>query len=302
MPVELVLWNTALCVFAIVNVAAWLSAKRRLQRRAAALPTEVLGTRRALLGLSAIYVAGCAFRSAFPMLDVQRICLHDTPFSRIVVGRGVATVAELAFVAQWALLLREAAGSDARPFVRQAALALLPLGVAAETASWLGVLTRDNLLHAIENSLWTLGAALIVVALVALLNGADERRRRAVAVGIAAIGVYLAFMVAVDVPMYLQRWQASGAAALPLAVGLDEVLRRCIRMPATAAWREDMPWLTLYFSAGVWLSIALVDAPPLAASRASRAWGARVQALACNSDRTGNGSARALRHRPLRRS
>jgi hypothetical protein len=302
MPFELVMWNTALFMFAIVNVAAWLWAKQRLQLRVAVLPAKVFATRSALLGLSAVYVAGCAFRSALPMLDVQRFCLHDSVLSRIAVGRGVATIAELAFVAQWALLLREAAGSEARPFVRQAALALLPLGVAAETASWLGVMTRDNLLHALENSLWTFGAALILVALVALLDGADERRRRTIGFGIAAVGVYLVFMVAVDVPMYLQRWHASGETVVPLAVGLGELLRRCTPMPVVAAWREDMPWLTLYFSAGVWLSIALVDAPPLGARRTCRARGVRAQALASNGDRIAYGTVRASRHRDSRRS
>jgi hypothetical protein len=302
MSFELTLWNTALVMFAIVNVAAWFCARRRLRRRAAQLPTKVLSARRAMLALSAVYVAGCAFRSAFPMLDVQRFCLHDSVFSRIAVGRGVATIAEIAFVAQWALLLREAGHSEGRPVVRQVALALLPLAFAAEAASWLGVMTRDNLLHALENSLWTLGAALVLVAAVALRDSADERRRLTVALGIVAVGAYLAFMVAVDVPMYLHRWQASGGTVLPLAVGLDEVLSRCTVTPVIAAWRADMPWLTLYFSVGVWLSIALVDAPPLGARRASRAWGPRVHALASNSDRIAYGIARASRHRVLRRS
>jgi hypothetical protein len=162
-------------------------------------------------------------------------------------------------------------------------------------------MTRNNLLHAIENSLWTFGAALVLVALVALRETADERRRWMIVAGIAAVGAYLAFMVAVDVPMYLQRWQGGGATVLPLAAGLDEVLRRCLPTPVIAAWREDMPWLTLYFSAGVWLSIALVDAPPLGARRAGRARGARVHALAANSERIAYGSMRASRHRALRR-
>lgn len=289
MPVELTVWNAALCAFAIINVAAWISARRRLQRRAAVLPPKVVATRRAMLGLSAIYVLGCAFRSALPMLDVQRICLHDTLLSRVAVGRGVATIAELAFVAQWALLLREAAEGQDKSIVAQAHRALLPLGVAAEIVSWLGVLTRNNLLHAIENSLWTLGAALVLVALAALLKGADARRRRMVAVVIVAVAGYLVFMVAVDVPMYLQRWHASGATALPLAIGMAEVLRRCVPTPLVAAWREDIPWLTLYFTAGVWLSIALVDAPSLGVHRASRARGARVPALASNGDRDASG-------------
>ena len=66
-----------------------------------------------MLLLSAVYVLGCGFRSVLPMVDVPRICLHDTWISRIVVGRSIATVAELAFVAQWALLMREAGGGAA---------------------------------------------------------------------------------------------------------------------------------------------------------------------------------------------
>ena len=41
MPFELVMWNTALFMFAIVNVAAWLWAKQRLQLRVAVLPAKV---------------------------------------------------------------------------------------------------------------------------------------------------------------------------------------------------------------------------------------------------------------------
>jgi hypothetical protein len=300
--VPLQLWHAALCAVAVVNVTAWFAAARRLQLHAAHLPPEVLAARRTVLRLSAVYVAGCAFRCALPMLDVQRICLSDTVLSRIAIGRSVATIAELAFVAQWALLLREASGREPRPFVRQAAIALLPLGVAAEIVSWLGVLMRDNLLHAIENSLWTLGAALILVSLAALLAGSDAWRRRMIAVGIAAVSGYLVFMVVVDVPMYLQRWSSGGEPVLPLAVGMAQVLGRCVPTPVFAAWREDIPWLTLYFSAGVWLSIALVDVPPLFGRRASRPRGARAPGRVSNSDRIAFGSARASRHRALRRS
>jgi hypothetical protein len=300
MPLEL--WHTVLCAFAVVNVAAWLWAARRLQRRAAHLPEEMLAVRRTVLYLSAVYVAGCAFRSALPMLDVQRICLDDTVLSRIAIGRSVATVAELAFVAQWALLLREAARNESRPLVRRASFALLPLGIAAEAVSWLGILTRNNLLHAVENSLWTLGAVLVLLALVALLAGAEGRRRRMIAAGIVVIGGYLAFMVTVDLPMYLQRWQASGEPALSVAVGLQQVFARCIPTTTLSAWRDDMPWLTLYFSAGVWLSIALVETPLLAGHRTGHASGVTAHALASNSDRAAYGSARAARHRAWRRS
>src|SRR5580693_7272457 len=54
--------------------------------------------------LCAAYVFGCAFRSFLPRADVQRICLFDTWLSSVVVGRSVATVAEICFAAQWAIM------------------------------------------------------------------------------------------------------------------------------------------------------------------------------------------------------
>jgi len=54
-----------------------------------------------MLLLCAAYVFGCAFRSFLPRADVQRICLFDTWLSSVVVGRTVATVAEICFAVQW---------------------------------------------------------------------------------------------------------------------------------------------------------------------------------------------------------
>jgi hypothetical protein len=51
--------------------------------------------------LCGAYVFGCAFRSFLPRADVQRICLFDTWLSSVIVGRSVATVAEVCFAAQW---------------------------------------------------------------------------------------------------------------------------------------------------------------------------------------------------------
>src|ERR1700743_3820576 len=56
-----------------------------------------------------VYVVWCAYRSVFPVFDVPRQCLVDSWLSSVLIGRFVATCAELCFVAQWALLLREAA-------------------------------------------------------------------------------------------------------------------------------------------------------------------------------------------------
>lgn len=219
-----------------------------------------------LLWLSAGYVLGCGFRSVFPMVDVPRMCLHDTVVSRIAVGRSVATIAELCFAAQWALLLREGAAVTGRPFARVMSYALLPLILAAEVFSWLAVLTSSYLLHAVENSLWTLGAALAVGAFAEVRAQLDDTGRRVLAAVIVGGGIYILFMVAVDVPMYLSRWQAdlaAGSQGLTVTEGWREILQRCTVVRDWAAWRQDVAWLSLYFSVAVWISIALAQVPPL---------------------------------------
>jgi hypothetical protein len=104
-----VLWWTCLCSAAVINIAAWVWAFGRLRRRRGRMEPWAFAVRERLAWLSAVYVLGCAFRSLLPMVDVPRICLADPAIARIAVGRSVATVAELCFAAQWALLVREAA-------------------------------------------------------------------------------------------------------------------------------------------------------------------------------------------------
>ena len=205
--------------------------------------------------LSAVYVLGCGFRSVLPMIDVPRLCLHDTWASYIVVARSIATVAELAFAVQWALLLREAGA-------RRASRAVVPLIAAAEILSWLATLTTNNLFHAAENSLWTLTVALALTFLASRWRLVGDRGKRAIAAAIACGAAYIAFMVTVDVPMYLARWQR-GQDYLSLGEGMREILERCIVTRDWAKWREDALWLTLYFTVAVWISIALPHLPGL---------------------------------------
>src|SRR5262245_25645197 len=102
-------WWFFLCIVGALNVAAWSISAAIVRNRQGALPTQTYLACRKQLVLSAIYVFGCAFRSAVPVFDVPRLCLFDVWFSSIIVGRTVATVAELSFVAQWALMLRQTA-------------------------------------------------------------------------------------------------------------------------------------------------------------------------------------------------
>jgi hypothetical protein len=261
---SLLAWWLALCAAALVNVLAWAWSARRLARGAARVPAEMLALRRRLLWLSAGYALGCAFRSIFPMVDAPRICLHDTWISRIVVGRTVATAAELCFAFQWALLLREAGA-------RTATLAgnlIVPIVALAEIFSWSAVLTSNYLLHAVENSLWALAAVLALTGFLWLRARAEGSVARFLEAASVSAAIYLAFIATVDVPMYLSRWRAAGGVTLPLEQGLRTLLERCVVEHDWGIWREDALWLTLYFTVGVWVSIALAHAPRLRPSGA----------------------------------
>src|ERR1700683_489995 len=100
-------WWSLLCAVGALNIAAWGVSAVALNRRQTVMSAEAYNARRWQLLLSAAYVFGCAFRSAFPVFDVPRLCVIDSWLSSVMVGRSIATIAELCFVSQWALMLRE---------------------------------------------------------------------------------------------------------------------------------------------------------------------------------------------------
>jgi hypothetical protein len=210
--------------------------------------------------LSGAYVGGCAFRSFLPVIDIPRLVLVDSRLSSVLVGRSIATVAELCFAAQWALVLHRAAVSSGTPAAQAIALAVVPLIVLAEAFSWYAVLTTGQRAHAAENSLWGLSAALVVVGVLTIGPQSAASLYPAVIAGGAA---YVAFIFVYDVPMYWARWradQASGHGYSSIAAGLADVRRRWLVSYRWEDWRNEVTWMSLYFTLGVWSSIWLVYA------------------------------------------
>ena len=213
-----------------------------------------------LLILAAGYVIGCAFRSVLPRADVQRICLFDTYLSSVLVGRSVATVAELCFAAQWAIVLY-ALGKVARSdTAKNIAKLVVPLIVLAECCSWFAVVTTDFLGNVLENSLWTVTFLLIGVALARLVTRFHGAVQAAIAAATAGIAGYVTFMASIDVPMYFSRWQAdvlSGKTYLGLTAGLHDLATRWVVTHDIGQWHDEIAWMTLYFSTAVWASLLL---------------------------------------------
>jgi hypothetical protein len=266
MSADIFMWWVFLCAVSVLNILAWALSAAVLDRRQGALSAEIYASRRLQLLLSAGYVFGCAFRSVVPVYDVPRFCLFDSWLSSVIVGRSVATFAELCFAMQWALLLREIARATGSVVGRTAAVVIVPLIAMAESCSWYSVLTTSNLGHVAEESIWGLCAALLVASLVAVWPNCKATLRPLLALWCAAGVAYVAFMFLVDVPMYWSRWVADetgGRVYLSLTQGVLDVSQRWVVSHDWNDWKNETVWMSLYFSVAVWFSIALIHAPVL---------------------------------------
>src|SRR5438876_10807200 len=252
-------WWGVLTLVSGVNIAVWFLLYRQLHEQPTGSPGSKSGIELMLL-LCAAYVFGCAFRSFLPRADVQRICLFDTWLSSVVVGRSVATVAEICFAAQWAIILHQLGAMTGADTTSNAAWLIVPLILVAECLSWHAVLTTNYLGNAIENSLWAVAFFIVGIGLCRLLPEFDGPVRVGLAVAIIGIVGYLAFLMTIDVPMYLTRWRtgtADGGKRLKPLEGLRDVSTRWVVTHDLAEWKDEIAWMSLYFSAAVWASLVL---------------------------------------------
>jgi len=252
-------WWGLLTVVSAANIAVWFVLYRQLHGQ----PTGGLGSASGIelmLILCAAYVFGCAFRSLLPRADVQRICLFDTWLSSVVVGRSVATVAEICFAAQWAIILHQLGSMTGADTTLNAAWVIVPLILIAECFSWYGVLTTNYLGNAIENSIWAVAFFVVGIGLYRLLPEFDGPVRVVLVITIIGIAGYLVFLMTIDVPMYLSRWRAEvadGGRLLRPLEGLRDASTRWVVTHDLAEWKDEIAWMSLYFSAAVWASLAL---------------------------------------------
>ena len=263
-------WWLALCSIAALNIAAWVVTARTVKGRRAGMSTDAYSACRMQLILSAAYVFGCAFRSSHPVFDVPRLVLFNSWLSSIMVGRSVATIAELCFAAQWALLLRETGRAMDSLVTQAAARLLVPLIVIAEVCSWYSVLTTSNLGHVAEESLWALSTMLFVASMIAVVPRCSASRRPIFLLWCLAGAAYVAYLLLVDVPMYWHRWitdEASGRTYLTLAQGVLDMSERRVVDLRWQDWKSEIAWMTLYFSVAVWISISLIHAALRGAKR-----------------------------------
>jgi len=250
-------WWGVLTFVSALNITAWFLLYRQLLERPAASLASTSGI---MLILCAGYVFGCAFRSFLPRADVQRICLFDTWLSSVVLGRTIATVAEVCFAVQWAIILHQLGKMSGTEITLTAVWLIVPLILIAECFSWYAVLTTNFLGNAIENSIWAGAFFLVAIDLGRLLPEFDGPIFVVLVFAIVGIAGYLTFLMNIDVPMYLSRWRAqvaNGSKLLSPLEGLRDVRTRWVVTRDLNDWKDEIAWMSLYFSVAVWASLAL---------------------------------------------
>jgi hypothetical protein len=75
---KLSLWLRLLAALAVFNTGLWIWIARSASPFTRYSETQLL--------LSAVYVGVCGFRSLFPRVDLERVCLWDTWLSTILIA------------------------------------------------------------------------------------------------------------------------------------------------------------------------------------------------------------------------
>jgi hypothetical protein len=211
--------------------------------------------------LSGLYVAVCAFRSFYPRIDLERYCLFDTPLSSIVLGRSLATIAEICFSLQCALLIYDLGIYLESLLITNIAWSLVPIIVLAQISCWYGALTLNHFWHGVEELLWTvmiaLAAACLIIGFI-LLTGPLK-----IVMGLGILSCIAAayIMVFVDIPMYFSRTRDhvdKGRRFLRLDEGIRDAASRRVQTADWAIWKQEVVWISTYFTFGVWLSIGMI--------------------------------------------
>ncbi|HEY4338834.1 MAG TPA: hypothetical protein VGM97_02700 [Steroidobacteraceae bacterium] len=256
-------WHVLLCAIAAVNVFLWSLSAIAVIHAQPATHAAAIAADHVQLILCAAYVFGCAYRCVLPVYDIPRVVLVDSRLSSVIVGRSVATIAELCFAVQWALMLhRMALLSDSLP-AQAVSLTIVPLIVLAEVCSWYAVLTTAQRAHAFENSIWGVSAALVVAGLLLVEPSRVAGLYLPMIAWCVGGAAYVAYIFLFDVPAYWSRWRAdraNGHRNLSIGQGVLDVCRRRIVSHRWEIWRNEIVWMSLYFTLGVWSSVSLVYA------------------------------------------
>jgi hypothetical protein len=260
METSILLWIGSLWTIAVGNI--WLLFQM-VQRRRWQLDESLL--------CASIYTLVCAFRSFLPRIDAERMCFFDLRLSYPFVGRSLATIAEICFAYQisrfWHDRMNEMMMMERKKKQEQnTLLAWIVRDLAfyacvfAQVWCWGAVLTRNQYFHAVEESHWCFAASILTIATI-WLSGGWHRLQLDLKIACLASTAYAVFMLWIDIPLYLRKHQEiqTRVPIIPVSQGLFDSFSCSIVSQRYEDWRDEMAWLTGYFSLAVWTSLYIAS-------------------------------------------
>jgi len=154
------------------------------------------------------------YRSSLPRIDASRHCFIDSYYSNVLYGRCLATLGEIGFVIEVNRLL-DSSYRFSKNVERNNKLGflvhvlcrnlLLISVIIAQCFCWIAIISGSNFYHVIEESIWVaMGLYLFIRSVI--FTGIKREIIKDFYINCTLIsGLYVAYMVAFDIPMYLFR-------------------------------------------------------------------------------------------------
>ncbi len=237
------------------------------------------------LGICAfIFTAVCAVRSIWLRKDIERTCITDSKISTPLVGRSLATISEICYIiiiiTIFNTIIKEKKGNFSMNIFNKM---ILPIIIMAEIFSWVGCSTKYELWNALEESLWCIAGIIIFIISTLLYNNLsnlkknlkDESLSNFLFICILTSFIYIIFMLYNDIPFYIEKWKKNYSKNYN-SLSYDNIkkdfgkknknlisnlldMNNCDKVCNDyEEWKDEIPWMTGYFTLGVWSCIAMV--------------------------------------------
>jgi hypothetical protein len=259
------IWNRILGTIAVINIIIILHhIFTRMNKK---------NSNYRLILLVTIYVFVCAIRSIWPRVDGTGLCIYDDYISTPFVGRCFTTIAEISFsvfiVSVTNVILDSLYYMKGVNVISKLNNSMVILITIAQIFCWIGIVSQDPSYNMIEESIWTIFASIILVIYLTLnsriskLPSSPKLNKLKSIMPFILIGcvLYILFMILNDVPMYYKRSQElrkNNAPYKNLYDGIED-MKKCKKVTSSfKEWKEDIPWLTFYFTFSVWGAIIML--------------------------------------------
>ena len=241
--------------------------------------------------LAFIFAIVCAIRTISPTKYTEKTCFFKTKLLTPFIIRTLATIAELSYIILCIFvffhiievihLYSNKKLGHIKPYI----YAVIPIIILAEVFSWSGSITEYQPWNISEEIMWLI-ATLIFIGLslyiLSTIKNIKSPKIKSVynffTITIPIATVFAGFLAIIDIPMYIKKWKKDKKLEIkPIKIEtikdfvLDfkekhklnynrkiNDLQQCRKVDQSfAEWKNEIPWLTGYFTIGVWSSFAL---------------------------------------------